>query len=200
MSNAVTKPRTGNIIRSTKVASRRNKVREQLLTLAAKLFVERGFNNVSVEELLEAVGISRATFYGFFANKPELAANILLPVFDSGIAALAKSKPRKPRAIAEKLIDLYLDLWKHHQHALLLTGQVDATVFPYIKAAHDRYGEVIQAELQHIAAAGMLRNGSVPLSYLVLAKTGIPLLRLYHTQPEFERIYRESMLALLLKD
>jgi len=200
MEDAVTQPRTGRAIRSAKVASRRNKLRQRLLELAARLFVERGINNVSVEELLEVAGISRATFYGFFANKTKLAANVLLPVFDAGLALLAKSKPREPRVVAEHLVDLYLELWRDHRHALLLTGQVDANVYPHIKAQHNRFGEAMQAELAKIAAAGLLRNGSVELSYLVLARTGIPLLRLYHQQPDFERVYRESMLALLLRD
>jgi len=200
MEEAITQPRTGKTIRSAKVASRRSELRQRLLEVAARLFVERGINNVSVEELLEVAGISRATFYGFFANKTELAANVLLPVFDAGIALLAKSPPSQPRAIAERLVDLYLQLWREYRHALLLTSQVDANVYPHIKAQHNRFGEAMQAELAKIEAAGLLRNGSVELSFLVLAKTGIPLLRLYSPHPDFERVYRESMLALLLRD
>jgi AcrR family transcriptional regulator len=200
MANAITQPRTGNTIRSRKVANRRSELRLRLLELAAQLFVERGINKVSVEELLDVAGISRATFYGFFASKTELAANVLLPVFDAGIAALATAQPRAPRAIAERLVDLYLQLWREYQHALLLTGQVDSNVYPHIRAQHNLFGEAMQAALAKIAAAGLLRNGSVELSYLVLARTGIPLLRLYSQHPDFERVYRESMLALLLRD
>ena len=54
--------------------------------------------------------------------------------------------------------------------------------------------------LRAIAEAGLLRNGDVTLSYLLLAKTGIPLLRLYQSHPDFDTVYRESILALLLKD
>ena len=76
MIDPVTKPRTGNKILSAKVANRRSEISDRLLETAAELFVERGVSNVSVEEIIEAVGISRATFYGFFANKTELAAII----------------------------------------------------------------------------------------------------------------------------
>ncbi len=200
MVDPVIQPRSGNIIRSRKVASRRGEVRDRLLDTAAEMFVVKGLNNVSVEELLEAVGISRATFYGFFANKTELAANILLPVFNSGIELLAGTDADKPRMIAEQLVEMYLDLWQKHRHALLLTGMVDSTLFPYIKAPHEEFGAAILQLLQVIEDAGLLRNESARLSYLVLAKTGIPLLRLYQNQPNFERIYRESMLALLLRE
>ena len=77
---------------------------------------------------------------------------------------------------------------------------VDSTVFPHIREHHDQFGIAIRNVLQEIAEAGLLRNGDVTLSYLLLAKTGIPLLRLYQSHPEFEKIYRESMLALLLDD
>lgn len=199
MSDAVTKPRTGNVIRSTRVANRRTEVRERLLEMGARLFAEQGFSNVSVEDLIEAVGISRATFYGFFGSKSELAVAVLIPVFDSGIAALSEALPRKPQDKAKRLVDMYLDLWGKHRDALLLTSMVDSTVFPHIRDRHDEFGVAIRDTLQGIADAGLLRNGDVTLSYLLLAKTGIPLLRLYQSHPDFENVYRESMLALLMK-
>jgi len=203
MLDPVTEPRTGNVIRSVKVANRRSEVCDRLLNTAAEMFVASGVNNVSVEDLLRVVGISRATFYGFFANKTELAANILLPVFNSGIELLAQTRPSEssePRVLAEQLVDMYLELWEKHRHALLLTSMVDSTLFKHIKTPHDEFGAAIMELLAVVAEQDALRNGSATLSYLLLAKTGIPLLRLYQNQPNFEAIYRESMLALLLND
>lgn len=200
MSDPVIQPRTGNVIRSAKVASRRTEVRDRLLETGARLFVERGLSNVSVEDLIDAVGISRATYYGFFGNKSELAAAALNPVFDSGIAALAETLPQNPQAKGRKLVDMYLELWEKHRDALLLTSLVDSTVFPLIRQPHDQFGVAIREVLQAIADADLLRNGDADLSYLMLAKTGIPLLQLYQSHPDFETVYRESMLALLLKN
>jgi AcrR family transcriptional regulator len=199
MNDPVTQPRTGNVIRSAKVANRRTEMRERLLKTGAQLFAERGLSNVSVEDLIDAAGISRATFYGFFGNKSELAVAVLIPVFDSGIAALSEKLPREPRAKAERLVDMYLELWKKHRDALLLLNMVDSTVFPHIQERHDEFGIAIRNVLQVIADADLLRNGDVTLSYLLLAKTGIPLLRLDHSHPDFDTVYRESILALLLK-
>ncbi len=200
MANPVSRPRGGTTIQSAKVVSRRSEVRDRLLQAGAELFVARGIGNVSVEDLLEAAGISRATFYGFFANKSELAAAIMQPVFASVIEALSAKPPRQPRAAAERLVEMYIELWERHREALLLTSMVDSTVFPYIREAHDRFGMAIRQYLQSIAVAGRLRNGDVDLSYLLLAKTGIPLLRLYQSHAEFETVFSESMLALLLKE
>jgi AcrR family transcriptional regulator len=199
MNDPVTQPRTGNVIRSAKVANRRSEVRDRLMQVGARLFAERGLGNVSVEDLIDDAGISRATFYGFFGNKSELAAAVLNPVFTSGITALSGQLPDKPEAKAERLIDMYIELWDKHRDALLLTSMVDSTVFPLIREQHDEFGIAIRNVLQAIADANILRNGDAALSYLVLAKTGIPLLRLYQTHSEFKQVYRESMLALLLK-
>jgi len=199
MNDPVTRPRTGNVIRSPKVANRRTEVRDRLLETGARLFAEHGLSNVSVEDLIDAVGISRATFYGFFSNKSELAVAVLIPVFDSGIAALSGPLPQEPQAKAERLVDMYLELWKKHRDALLLTSMVDSTVFPHIQERHDEFGIAIRSVLQGIAEAGLLRNGDVTLSYMLLAKTGIPLLRLYQSHRGFDTVYRESILALLLK-
>jgi len=200
MNKSSLNPRSGNRIRSAKVVDRRNRLREELLSTAATLFVERGQNNVSVEDLIDAVGISRATFYGFFSSKSELAASILEPVFTSGIEALAATTARRPRILVRQLVEMYPRLWHQHQHALLLTSQFDESVFPFIEKQHQEFGEAMMKLLKLIEAAGLLRNGNAALTYMVLAKTGIPLLRLYHDQPDFEQVYCESMLALLVID
>ncbi len=200
MKEAIRQPRTGNIIRSAKVANRRSETRDKLLEAGVRLFVERGIAKVSVEELLDAAGISRATFYGFFANKNELAASILMPVFDSGIAALKKLRDVPPRQAAEGLIDVYLHLWNEHRDALLLTASMDESLFPYIESPHRTFGRAMQKILRVIESAGLLRNESAELTFMVLARTGIPLLRVYKDHSDLERVYRDSMLALLIRD
>lgn len=188
-----------NEFRRAKAANRPSKFRQRLLKVGAKLFVERGIANVSVEELIDVAGISRATFYGFFANKNELAASILIPVFDSGSSAMKRLFALSPRQAAEGLIQLYLDLWKEHEDALLLTASFDGKVFPFFKKQHNEFNSMLLKLLRVIEAGGLLRNNSAELTIEVLAKTGIPLLRIYKDQKQLENIYRESMHALIIK-
>jgi hypothetical protein len=44
-----------------------------------------------------------------------------------------------------------------------------------------------------------LRNNSAQLTLEVLAKTGIPLLRIYNNHDELEKLYSDSMLALIIR-
>lgn len=54
--------------------------REQLVTAAARLFAERGFHGVTIEELGAAVGISGPGFYKHFASKDAVLAEMLVGI------------------------------------------------------------------------------------------------------------------------
>src|SRR5215468_928760 len=48
--------------------------RERILAAASHLFRERGFDGVSVADVMKAAGLTHGAFYGYFASKDELAA------------------------------------------------------------------------------------------------------------------------------
>jgi TetR/AcrR family transcriptional regulator, transcriptional repressor for nem operon len=58
------------------------KHREEILEAAARLFRERGFDAVTVREVMEAAGLTHGGFYGHFASKDELIAKTLEHVLD----------------------------------------------------------------------------------------------------------------------
>jgi hypothetical protein len=80
-----------------------------------------------------------------------------------------------------------------------LTSSFDGVVFPYIKFQHDSFNAQLEKVLQVVESGGLLRNDSAILTLQVLAKTAIPLLRVYKDREELEYIYRESMLGLIIK-
>jgi AcrR family transcriptional regulator len=54
----------------------RARARDLLLDVALKLFVERGYIAVRVEDIARAAGISRATFYKHFSERDEILAEL----------------------------------------------------------------------------------------------------------------------------
>jgi AcrR family transcriptional regulator len=199
MSQATKVSPRANAIRRASAANRASENREKLLAAGAQLFATRGIAGVSVAELIEEAGVSRATFYGLFANKNELAAAVLMPVFGSGLAALEKLNGLPPGEAANGLIDTYLYLWHEYKNALLLTGRIDSGVFPYVAAQHQSFNDALYKILLVIEAGGLLRNKNAALTLEVLARTGIPLLRIYNNHAELEQLYRESLQALILR-
>ncbi|WP_333753001.1 MULTISPECIES: helix-turn-helix domain-containing protein, partial [unclassified Streptomyces] len=57
--------------------------REQILKEAARLFAERGFHGVGVDEIGAAVGISGPGLYRHFPGKDAMLAELLVGISDS---------------------------------------------------------------------------------------------------------------------
>src|ERR1700738_5493263 len=54
--------------------------REAMVEAAERLFLERGFGSVSMDELAGAAGVARRTLYNQFASKEEIFREMLLRV------------------------------------------------------------------------------------------------------------------------
>src|SRR5712692_11897403 len=50
------------------------KNRQRILEVAGKLFREKGFDGVSVADIMKSAGLTHGAFYGHFASKDDLAA------------------------------------------------------------------------------------------------------------------------------
>src|SRR6202049_5057630 len=59
---------------------RRGGSREAIVEAAERLFLERGFGSVTMDELAEAAGVARRTLYNQFASKEEIFREMLLRV------------------------------------------------------------------------------------------------------------------------
>ena len=55
--------------------------RRAILEAASRLFRERGYESVTVAEVMKAAGLTHGGFYGYFASKEELIAAALADVF-----------------------------------------------------------------------------------------------------------------------
>ncbi|MDB5447013.1 MAG: TetR family transcriptional regulator [Phenylobacterium sp.] len=51
--------------------------RQKILKAASRLFRERGFDGVTVAEIMKAAGLTHGGFYGYFKSKEDLIANAL---------------------------------------------------------------------------------------------------------------------------
>jgi AcrR family transcriptional regulator len=47
-------------------------VRERLVTVATRLFAERGFESTSVQEIVEAAGVTKGAMYHYYGSKDDL--------------------------------------------------------------------------------------------------------------------------------
>ena len=79
--------------------------RQQLVRAARALFSERGFDAVSIEEIMASAGLTRGGFYSYFGSKSELYALAVGNLF-------AEAPPSRPESTgsdaAQQLIRAYL--------------------------------------------------------------------------------------------
>lgn len=172
-------------------------MRETLLSVGAKQFAARGVATVSVAELIAEAGVSRATFYQFFSNKYNLLEDILHPIFDYAIARVEALASVPPGRALEGIVDVYWALWREHRDGLLLIPDVDPASFRRFEGRHRALNAALLAVLSAAEAEGLLRNGSAHFSLKVIARTAIPLLRVYDGHPAAEQLFRDALLALL---
>ncbi|MBT2523865.1 TetR/AcrR family transcriptional regulator [Streptomyces flavidovirens] len=87
--------------------------REQILKEAARLFAERGFHGVGVDEIGAAVGISGPGLYRHFPGKDAMLAELLVGIserlLDGGRQRAAAESADSPAAVLGSLIDGHID-------------------------------------------------------------------------------------------
>lgn len=72
----------------------RRRTREEVAQVAFDLFAERGFEETTADEVAEAAGISRASFFRLFSSKEE-AVFVALEVTGGVIAAALAARPAR---------------------------------------------------------------------------------------------------------
>jgi TetR/AcrR family transcriptional repressor of nem operon len=89
--------------------------REQILAAAAGRFRERGFDGISVAELMKEVGLTHGGFYGHFSSKEELTALAVLRAMNNAAARWQKVIDEAPGDPLEAIAEYYLSM-RHHDH------------------------------------------------------------------------------------
>jgi len=118
---------------------------ERIVKEASRLFRERGFENVSVGEVMKAAGLTHGAFYAHFASKEELQAAAVAYGQKVSLSRLQRSKTSK-----ESYADRYLSR-RHRDNpgggcTMAALAQEVARSTPELKAALEQgFEEIISA-------------------------------------------------------
>jgi TetR/AcrR family transcriptional regulator, regulator of autoinduction and epiphytic fitness len=151
--------------RSTEVIAKgqRGGSRGAIVDAAARLFLERGFGSVSMDELAAAASVARRTLYNQFASKEEIFREMLLRVsrqlehaFPPGIETQGDVEDVL-RLIARVIVDLH----KNREYLGFLRMVVaDSRQFPWIAkefaVVMDPQTERLSRYLAHLTDLGIL--------------------------------------------
>lgn len=66
------------------------KRKQELLQIAYRMFISRGYENTSVDEIIEEAGIAKGTFYYYFETKEQLLEEVIGMMIDRETEAAAQ--------------------------------------------------------------------------------------------------------------
>jgi len=145
--------------RRARRASGDDRERAILDTLAAQL-ERRAFHEVSTDDLARGAGLSRSSFYFYFASKEAVLMSLLDRLVAQTDATVAGFLSVDPVGHRREAIAAYVTMFEAHR-AVLLAGNEAAATVPEVRAL---WGRARQAWVQLAAAAITLERsrGGVP--------------------------------------
>lgn len=97
--------------------------REALRAAALRLALERGPDNVRVDDIAEAAGVSPRTYNNYFSSREEAIVAAVTAEREAGVAAAVVARPAGDglaHAVVEAVVEQYTDPGERHRDALLL--------------------------------------------------------------------------------
>jgi AcrR family transcriptional regulator len=147
---------------------RTRKRRIQLLDAALETFVERGYSDVGVAEIVARIGCSHGTFYNYFDNKRD-ALDALLSRELAELVAVAELHRPRPRTRDEfvaglgELVGRLLEYATERPHVLTFLAMeapgIDAAAMDTLAGSYAQLGHLCGQYIRHGIEDGYLRDG-----------------------------------------
>lgn len=145
-------------------ALRRLPVPERLLTVAVRLFAERGFEGTSVQEIVAAAGVTKGAMYHYFASKDDLLYEIyhrLLSLQTEHLKSLAEGPgdaADRVRAVAEDVVETTLTSIDEAIVFFRSMHMLPADKRTQVRAERRRYHERFRTLVEEGQRAGTFRD------------------------------------------
>jgi AcrR family transcriptional regulator len=172
-------------VRKYNVGHKRDGKKDEIVQAAVQLFMEKGFDRVSLSEIAGKINLGRTTIYEYFNNKNEILATYLereMTVYHNKVTAIFKKKA----AIEEKLRDfitLQLEYGSYHRGFSQLFGSlsrdakdISAKTEAAIREKHREIYSLLIHEFNDALQGGKVRNLSPGLiMQLLINATSFPV-------------------------
>ncbi len=138
---------------------------ESLLDAALPLFLERGIEGVTIDDIVVATGIAKGSYYRYFDDKTALVRELLEPVEERVVSAFsacrrALAEAENPTALAGAYLPLAVEL-------LAIIDTHPSVVRLYLQESR---GPAVAARLPVAALASAVLDASVELTRVAHAK------------------------------
>ena len=182
-----------------KVARRRDRTRTELLNVAAEKFLEFGVENVSVDDLIDAVGISRGTFYKLFESRDDVVHQIIQPVLVLGINSLKDIQEKDARRKLRAILRVYVDMWTEDAKALTLAFRLNKRFMQMFEPEHMMFSNLTEKHLKLIAKGNVLKFDDDKIAQRLIDRCAIDVLTVLQDEDAFEDTFLSVMEDMLVR-
>ncbi|MBP7052433.1 MAG: TetR/AcrR family transcriptional regulator [Phycisphaerae bacterium] len=146
--------------KSSRKERERHRHRQEILSKALRLFAEKGFHDVSMQEIAAAVEFATGTLYNFFSSKEDLFFELLDATTEESLGTVlsALDGPGDERHRLSLFIHLHTRVVREHGAAFrlyLMESQGRCLPGPRVEAYKKEIDRRIVAQLSGVIAAGI---------------------------------------------
>ncbi len=153
----------------------RQQHRQEILAVAQRLFAEKGFHNVSVQEIATAAEFAIGTLYTFFPSKEDLFFHVLAACAEESLALIlpALEGPDDERHKVSRFISAHERLVREQAAALqlyLLESRGRYLPGPRVEAKKKEIDERVISALSKVIADGIAKGLFNEIDPVIAAK------------------------------
>ena len=183
---------------SPRVARRRARTRERILSTAASLFAARGVDQVTLTDITDEADVSRGNLYSHFDSKEALVVAVYQPAMEYSMEQIRKLDGLPPTEAIEGILRVHTEVWHKFPGTLLVMYQLKDAATEEAVSSHERQSQDVIRVFQQAADKNLLRM-EPELAMNIVDTIGVPLLELAQEAPDPDAFFVKSMLRLLLK-
>ena len=139
----------------------------EIVTMAAKLFKEKGYSAVTVRDIAQAMDIKAASLYNHIKSKQEILVLIIIEIAEEFTSTMAQILQSDETAISkiEKIIQLHIDITLRNSDALACLNNdwmhlADNQLAYFIKM-REEYEENFRSIIKKGIVEGAIKNLNV---------------------------------------
>lgn len=96
-------------------------VRQRILEKGAEIIHQKGYNHTGIQEILDAAGIPKGSFYNYFKNKEDFGLQVIdhfVAYFDGLARQILDNHSSPPLERVRKLLDSFIDFFRSKEYTL----------------------------------------------------------------------------------